>query len=70
MLESEINLPLWKGNGTSFQPVGDEHGLFILVKSEREWFPTNDKAKIFPVMVKIKDNHRQYSVPHLPYQIF
>jgi len=68
-LESEINLPLWKGNGKSFQPVGDEHGLFILVEIDREWYPTNDKAQIFPVVVKIKDNDRQYSVPHLPYLI-
>jgi catechol-2,3-dioxygenase len=70
LLESEVSLPFWKGNGISFQPVGDEHGLFILVKQEREWFPTNDKAKIFPVIVTIKDNHRPYSFPHLPYQIF
>ncbi|NQX69939.1 ring-cleaving dioxygenase [Paenibacillus alba] len=70
ILESEINLPLWKGNGTSFQPVGDEHGLFILVNSEREWFPTNTKAGIFPVTVKIKGNDRQFSVPDLPYEIF
>ncbi|OPH50447.1 hypothetical protein BC351_07250 [Paenibacillus ferrarius] len=70
ILESEINLPLWKGNGISFQPVGDEQGLFIIVNSEREWFPTHVKAGIFPVMVKIKGNDRQFSVPDLPYQIF
>ncbi len=70
LLQSEVNLPLWRGDGASFQPIGDEHGLFIVVELERKWLPTNDKARIFPITAKMKDNTKPFSVPHLPYQIY
>ena len=35
----------------TFTPVGDIHGLFIVVQSERIWLMTDDPAKIFPTDV-------------------
>ncbi|WP_160031601.1 VOC family protein [Paenibacillus sp. An7] len=68
-LEADMNLPLWKGDRSTFQPVGDEHGLFIVVVIDRIWLPTSQKATIFPVTIKIKDNDIKYKFANLPYQI-
>ena len=68
-LEADMNLPLWKGDRSIFQPVGDEHGLFIVVVTDRIWLPTSQKATIFPVTVKMKDNDKKYKFSNLPYQI-
>lgn len=34
-----------------FTVLGDHNGLLILVKDERTWFPTQVKAKVFPLSV-------------------
>lgn len=33
----------------NFTVLGDENGLFILVNQDRDWYPTAQKAKLFPV---------------------
>ena len=39
------NTSVYRGAGSdTFSAVGDEHGLFIVVKPGRIWFPTTDKA--------------------------
>lgn len=68
-LEHNLSLPRFKGDGESFQPMGDEHGLFILVSLGRKWFPTQHKAKAFPVTVKIKGNGRSLAIPDSPYNL-
>ncbi|WP_454191322.1 VOC family protein [Paenibacillus sp. Marseille-Q7038] len=68
-LEADMNLPLWKGDRSIFQPVGDEHGLFIVVVTNRIWLPTSEKATVFPITVKIKGNDKKYKFSNLPYQI-
>lgn len=69
LLEADMNLPAWKGDRSTFQPIGDEDGLFIVVAIDRIWQPTSDKATIFPVSIKIKDNNKKYNFSNLPYQI-
>lgn len=45
----------WSGSDT-FMPIGDEHGLFIVVKPGRIWFPdTGIPAVHLPLRVKIDD---------------
>lgn len=34
-----------------FSVIGDDNGLFILVKSSRNWYPTSVKVQIFPIKV-------------------
>lgn len=33
----------------NFTVLGDEHGLLILVNQDRDWYPTTQKAKPYPV---------------------
>ena len=43
----------WSGN-PAFAPVGDEHGLLIVVQRGRTWFPTEDEAADhLPVKVRV-----------------
>lgn len=35
----------------NFTVVGDETGLFIIVKESRHWFPTEVEARIFPLKI-------------------
>ena len=51
-------------------PVGDDHGMFIVVKEGREWFPTrNQAAEVYPVSIRITDTSNEYVFPNLPYRI-
>lgn len=53
----------------SFAAVGDNHGLFIVVKEGRGWFPTRTQAEVYPVIVEISDTTNEYAFPNLPYRI-
>ncbi|WP_316751201.1 hypothetical protein [Pedobacter gandavensis] len=33
----------------NFTVLGDDHGLLILVNQDRDWYPTTQKAKSFPI---------------------
>lgn len=61
---------LWWGNLETFAAIGDENGLFIVVTTGRNWFPTDKPCNIFPLTVKI-ENHRTISssVEFTPYKI-
>ncbi|MFA6059409.1 MAG: VOC family protein [Taibaiella sp.] len=39
-----------------FTVLGDDYGLFILVARGRTWFPTQIKAKLFPLTIYIQNN--------------
>ncbi|GIP25027.1 hypothetical protein J23TS9_01570 [Paenibacillus sp. J23TS9] len=49
-LQSE-GFPKWREGSDSFVPVGDEHGLFIIVKKDRRWYFAEKDSEIFPVTV-------------------
>jgi catechol-2,3-dioxygenase len=69
-LRSSLGIEPWKGNGETFQPVGDEHGLFIVVPGERPWFPTEKKGGMCPLAVKIQgDFDGHYVILDLPYHV-
>ncbi|MCM3630645.1 hypothetical protein M3194_25260 [Paenibacillus glycanilyticus] len=66
----ELGLAPWRGNGTTFQPVGDEHGLFIVATQDRAWFPTQDRAEAAPFSITIAGpSERQVTIPGYPYEI-
>lgn len=46
---NEIGIPNWREDSESFTPVGDENGLFIVVKKGRLWFFSNQHAKFYPL---------------------
>lgn len=43
-LEACLGETPWRRPGERFAPVGDDHGLVILVKKGRPWFPTGEVA--------------------------
>ena len=46
-----------------FAPVGDEHGLFIVVKRGRVWFNSQDRrAELYPAQAEIEAAGRHYTV--------
>lgn len=51
----QIGLARWGEVSETFAPVGDVHGLFIVVKKDRTWFFSTQKAQIYPLEVSIRD---------------
>ena len=43
-----------------FRAIGDDEGLFIVVPEHRNWYPTNNASKIFPLSVVFENNGREY----------
>ncbi|MNP66562.1 hypothetical protein D3C76_1622890 [compost metagenome] len=50
----QIGLTRWGEVSETFAPVGDVHGLFIVVKKDRTWFFSKQKAEIYPLEVSIR----------------
>ena len=51
-LERELGLGVYVDGWPNFAPVGDIHGVFIVVREERIWLPTDDVAAVvFPTEV-------------------
>lgn len=52
---NEMGLPNWKEDSEGLTPVGDEHGLLIVVKLDRPWFFSNQRAaRPFPLEIAIR----------------
>jgi hypothetical protein len=39
-----------------FKALGDDEGLFIIVPENRNWYPTQKQAEVFPVTVEFENN--------------
>ena len=61
----------YRDHATSFVPVGDDHGVLILVSNGREWFPeTGIRAAPLPTQVRLEGQTSvMLTVPDLPYRI-
>ncbi|WP_059173950.1 ring-cleaving dioxygenase [Bacillus sp. FJAT-27445] len=46
-----LGFPNWRNDSEGLTPVGDENGMFIVVKTERKWFFSNRYAIFHPVEV-------------------
>ena len=53
LLKDKFQEKLWSGNYNTFAAIGDETGLFIVVTSNRNWFPTDKPSRAFPLEVKL-----------------
>jgi hypothetical protein len=53
ILQQHTNIDVWKYYGPDFVPVGDEYGLFIVVRQPRDWFPTKISATQLPLELTI-----------------
>jgi hypothetical protein len=43
-----------------FRAIGDDEGLFVVVPSHRNWYPTESPSEIFPIIVDFVENDRKY----------
>jgi hypothetical protein len=67
-----LNVSIYDGEGSdTFTAVGDEEGLFIVVKRGRIWYPnTGIASAVNPVTIGLADAPEAgYNVPGLPYVI-
>ncbi|MFC4455617.1 VOC family protein [Deinococcus sonorensis] len=49
-----LGLTPYLGGSETFQPVGDHHGLLILVREGRPWFPTDTAARLLPTDIQLQ----------------
>ncbi len=69
-LQEEFGIGIWDaGDGEIFRAMGDEHGIFIVVKTGRAWFPTTDApAALIPTIMTIRGSaEKAYTLPDTPY---
>lgn len=59
------------GDGENFTAMGDDYGLFIVVKRGRAWFPTSSRrAECCPLELTLRGaRSEQFMLPGLPYQL-
>lgn len=71
-LQGKFGYDVYDGvNNPDFCALGDEHGLFIIVKQGRTWMPdTGVPAELDPVTVVV-EHHRSvnFTSEHLPYRV-
>jgi len=58
-LREQIGVAPYRPGSSEFMPVGDEHGLCILVKPGRIWYPDSGKAAVSaPIRIVIRGQQR------------
>jgi catechol-2,3-dioxygenase len=69
-LQARFGLEVYRDMAENFAPLGDELGLFIVVKRGRTWLASDKRSDIFPTAVTIQGANRlSYPVPGLPYTL-
>lgn len=69
-LTNAFDLARYGEGSDTFSPVGDERGLFIVVREGRPWFPTNSAAEQHAVSAVIQGaSEASLSLTGLPYEI-
>lgn len=54
----------------AFRFYGNDNGVFVLVKADRHWYPTNNGATIHPITVEVEGEFdRVLQHPTLPYTV-
>jgi len=53
-IENGVDIATYKGVSDDFAAVGDEQGLFIVVKTDRAWFNSDRKAEVFPAEAVVR----------------
>lgn len=71
MFKKEINFIKsdFQSESDQFAFHGDKDGVFVLVKEDREWFPTKKKSVIFPISIEIEEKIEDYQNVTHPYVI-
>lgn len=69
LVSSMMGERLWWGNLDKFAAAGDEEGLFIIVPTGRNWFPTNKPCNIYPMTLRIRSKGAASSLDFGNYKI-
>jgi len=59
-IKSNTAIEIWKSYGQSFNAVGDEEGLLIVVPEKHKWFPTDTAAERLPTVISIKQDGNNF----------
>jgi catechol 2,3-dioxygenase-like lactoylglutathione lyase family enzyme len=68
-LRDQFDLPIYRNSSDAFTAVGNENGLFIVVKDGREWFPSTGVMAV-PLAVEVVLEGtlaKIVQMPELPY---
>lgn len=71
-LEETVGLSVWGTPSETFAWVGDRHARFVVVPTDRDWYPTDRKTSLRPLSVTVTERSAQpgrHSHPTLPYEI-
>ena len=55
-LKECLGLSRWREGSVEFEAVGNEKGMFIIVREQRPWFPTINPAVALPTRVTVQAN--------------
>jgi catechol-2,3-dioxygenase len=45
-----------------FRAIGDDEGLFIIVPENRNWYPTNKPAEIYPMQIEFEEDGKRFTL--------
>lgn len=69
-LQATLGLEVYQGMAETFAPLGDEHGLFIVVKRGRIWLASDKSAEVYPTAITMQGHSAfTYTLPQYPYHI-
>jgi hypothetical protein len=69
-IKTGLHLSDYHQGSPEFMPVGNEYGLFILVRSGRTWLGGTSQATIYPVEVLVRgDQPKRLTWEGLPYLV-
>lgn len=69
-VRDKIGLTAYRGSSKNFAPIGDLHGLLIVVPQQRAWLPTTDVlAAVYETGVEAEGLDGEYAWDDLPYQV-
>ncbi len=58
LLNQYLGIDTYVSGDATFQPLGDENGLFIVVVLNRVWFMTDIQATYFPIEIVLKTEQK------------
>jgi hypothetical protein len=45
-----------------FRAIGDDEGLFVVVPEQRNWYPTEKPAGIYPMTIQFENSNKKFEM--------
>lgn len=68
-IKNELEIEPYRQHSERFAAMGDEHGLFIVVPDDRNWYPTEIPSRVADFRVKGSANGKSFSANYLNGQL-